>query len=78
MTQLLAPVKGIDSEKIAGMLTLARVIVCLPLFTTALGKVTRLRDVQYNGTVTAETVSGAGSLDGDKLWPTTNATTYQW
>lgn len=45
---------------------------------TIFGKVTKLPNVLYNGSVTDETVSGSGSLDGVKLSSTSNDTTYEW
>lgn len=46
--------------------------------TTAEAKVNLLPNRLYNGTMTAETVSGTGSLDGLKLASTANATSYEW
>jgi hypothetical protein len=57
----------------------ASAFACLPLFAAVAGrKVTTLPDVLYNGSVTAESVSGTGSLDGQKLSSTSNATSYEW
>jgi hypothetical protein len=62
----------------ATMLPATRLLAYLPLIAAALGKVTKLQDALYNGTVTAEDIAGSGSLDGYKLSPYVNLTSYQW
>ncbi len=54
-------------------------LACLSIFATSVAaKVTVFQDVLSNGTVTAETVAGLGSLDGVKLSSVSNATSYEW
>lgn len=53
-------------------------LACFHLIPSAAATVTNLQDVLYNGTVTAETVSSTGSLDGHKLTPAANDTSYEW
>lgn len=48
------------------------------LIASTAAMVTAIQDVLYNGTVTAEAVSGTGSLDGHKLTPAANGTSYEW
>jgi hypothetical protein len=56
----------------------ALTFVCLPLFATVAAKVTTLQNVLFNGPVTDESVSGTGSLDGEKLSSVSNISTYEW
>jgi hypothetical protein len=67
---------GLSTTRIAALACIAA-FICL-ITSVSATKVTTLTDVLYNGTVTAESTSGAGSLDGQKLSSTSNYTTYEW